>query len=176
MALVLALLGALVYGSADFAGGLASRRAPAIAVVRRGQLASVAVVAVLLVTTPVRSDAASLARGAAAGVTGGLALPLFSRGLARGAMTSVAPVTAVVPAIVPAAAELLLGDRPSALALVGVVLAARSGLLSITGVVLALHPASTVLLALVVLRERLAALRIGGFALAAGGVALIALG
>lgn len=279
MSLVLALLGALVYGAADFAGGLASRRAAVLGVVACGQLASLAVLAVLLVAVPGRPDPASFAWGAAAGVVGALGLLLFYRGLSLGAMTVVAPLAALMSAVVPAVAGLLLGERPSPPALVGLalaaaavllvgaeggrlpsaqalrgpvvagalaagvgfgllfvllsraaptsgfwpllgaraaslalfalvaavgrrslvprgappalvllsgvgdmvanllfVLAARSGLLSIAGVVVALYPAATVLLALVVLRERLAALQVGGLALATGGVVLIALG
>lgn len=55
-------------------------------------------------------------------------------------------------------------------------LASRVGLLSIVGVLLALYPAGTVLLALVVIRERLHALQVAGLAVAGTGVVLIALG
>ncbi len=53
-------------------------------------------------------------------------------------------------------------------------LASRIGLLSVVGVVLALYPTGTVLLALIVLRERLHLVQVTGLALAAGGVVLIA--
>ena len=56
------------------------------------------------------------------------------------------------------------------------VLASRIGLLSIVGVLLALYPAGTVLLALVVLRERLHPLQVAGLVVAGTGVVLIALG
>lgn len=279
MAIVLALLGALTYGVADFAGGLASRRAPALAVVFCGQLASLAVLAVLLVVVPGRFDPPSIAWGAAAGLCGGAALLLFYRSLAVGAMTVVAPLTAVMSAVVPVIAGIALGERPSPLALTGVllavaavllvsaeegrlpgmrmlrgpgvagalvagsgfgllfvllsrsaddsgfwpllgaraasllllaavavglrrgllprgaapglvlasgigdmtanllfVLASRLGLLSIVGVLLALYPAGTVLLALVVLKERLHPVQLGGLGLASAGVVLIAVG
>lgn len=279
MSVVLALLGALTYGFSDFAGGLASRRAPALAVVFIGQCAGLVLVTVLAVVLPARFDPASLAWGAAAGVVGVLALLLFYRSLALGSMSVVAPLTAVLSAVVPVAAGLLLGERPSGLVLAGVLLAAgavvlvgaeegrlpsvaqlrgpvvagalgagtgfgllfvlltradddtgfeplvaarvasllllagvgilgrrpllprgappalvlasglgdmtanalfvlasRLGLLSVTGVLLALYPAGTVLLAVLVLRERLARLQLVGLALAATGVALIAVG
>ncbi len=53
-------------------------------------------------------------------------------------------------------------------------LATREGLLSLVGVLSALYPASTVLLARVVLHERLLRRQLAGLALALAGVALIA--
>jgi drug/metabolite transporter (DMT)-like permease len=278
VSILLALLGAVIYGSADFAGGLASRRAAAFAVVFAGQASSLVVLAVVLVAVPGRFDPASIGWGAAAGVSGAVALLLFYRALAVGAMTVVAPLTAVMAAVVPVIGGILLGERPTWLALSGVllavaaillvgaeegrlpglrmlrgagvgtallagtgfgvlfvllsrsapdsgfwplagaraasllllgavavlsrrsvvprgaapalviasgvgdmlanllfVLASRIGLLSVVGVVLALYPAATVLLALLVLHERLHRVQVAGLGLAATGVVLIAL-
>ncbi len=55
-------------------------------------------------------------------------------------------------------------------------LAATRGLLSIVAVLGSLYPVSTVLLAMVVLRERLARLQVAGVVLAGVAVALIAAG
>jgi len=55
-------------------------------------------------------------------------------------------------------------------------LASRAGMLSVAAAVAALYPGPTVLLARIVLRERLTALRIAGLALALAGVALISAG
>lgn len=52
-------------------------------------------------------------------------------------------------------------------------LASREGLLSIVGVLVSLYPAGTVLLALVVLKERLAWLQVAGLGVAVAAVALI---
>ncbi len=54
-------------------------------------------------------------------------------------------------------------------------LASRQGLLSLTAVVTSLYPAPTVLLAMVVFRERLTPLRAAGLVVAIAGVALISL-
>lgn len=53
-------------------------------------------------------------------------------------------------------------------------LASRHGMLTVTGVVIALYPASTVLLAQMILRERVSALQLGGLVAAALSVGLIA--
>jgi drug/metabolite transporter (DMT)-like permease len=54
--------------------------------------------------------------------------------------------------------------------------AVRRGLLSLVAVLTSMYPASTVVLARVVLGERMTAMRLGGLAIAVVGVALIALG
>jgi drug/metabolite transporter (DMT)-like permease len=55
-------------------------------------------------------------------------------------------------------------------------LASRTGMLSIAAAVAALYPGPTVLLARLVMHERITALRIAGLALALAGVALISAG
>jgi drug/metabolite transporter (DMT)-like permease len=56
---------------------------------------------------------------------------------------------------------------------VGYTLASRNGLLSVVSVLGALYPVTTVALAMVVSRERVAPAQLGGAAVALGGVALI---
>ncbi len=134
MAVVLALASALVYGAADFCGGLASRRAAAFAVVALSQAAGL--VALLGVLPILGGDPtlADLAWGGAAGLAGAAGLVLFYRALAGGVMSVVAPVTALTAAALPVAVGLALGERlpPWAvagigLALVAVVLVAAEG-------------------------------------------------
>ena len=124
VAVFLGLLVALTYGAGDFLGGLSSRRLDAVTVVQSSQLVGLAglTVAVLLVPDQVLLGA-DLVRGAAAGTAGLLGLVLLYRGLAAGAMSIVAPVSAVGAAVLPLAWGLGQGERPSALALVGVALA-----------------------------------------------------
>jgi drug/metabolite transporter (DMT)-like permease len=55
-------------------------------------------------------------------------------------------------------------------------LATRRGLLALVAVISALYPASTVLLARVILHERLARLQVAGLVVAGAGVVLIAAG
>ncbi|MFT3854318.1 MAG: DMT family transporter [Ilumatobacteraceae bacterium] len=124
MAILLALGSALVYGVGDYCGGRASRTNPSTIVTLLGQAASLVfvVVAVLGVGTPVPGFA-DLVWGGTAGAAGAAALVMFYWALGHGAMTVVAPTTAVIGAVVPVVAGLVQGERPHALALVGIVVA-----------------------------------------------------
>jgi drug/metabolite transporter (DMT)-like permease len=273
---VLALASALVYGSADFLGGLASRRVAAVVVTLLSQCAGLfSLFLVLGFMQGDGFDGTDAAWGALGGLCGAVALVCFYWALATGAMSVVAPLTAVVSAIVPVVTGLALGERPGALAFVGIALAlpaialisreaddapppasrlvvpaalaaglgfgfffvalartsadsglwplvgaraasitllsavvlvrrpslavpppvrpmvlvagvfdtlanalylaaANRGLLSVVAVIAALYPASTVVLARVVLGERVRRWQVGGFALAAVAVSLVA--
>jgi drug/metabolite transporter (DMT)-like permease len=127
----LGLSSGLCWGAADFFGGIQSRRLPALTVAFWSQAAGALALAVALVVLGIggaRPVAGGVAWGLAGGVGSGLALALFYRGLAEGTMSVVAPVSAC-GAVVPVAAAFLTGDRPDALAAVGV-------LAAVTGVVL----------------------------------------
>lgn len=123
MVVLLALSSALVYGAADFCGGLASRRAGALAVVALSQLAGLAALLLLLPLVGGSVTTTDLLWGAAAGLAGGIGLAVFYRALADGVMSVVAPVTAVCAAAVPVLLGLGLGERLGLLALVGIGLA-----------------------------------------------------
>ncbi len=124
MAAVLALFSAAIYGAGDFLGGLAARRMPPAAVVLRTNvigLLGLVVVAPFFAADDVLGR--DLALGAGGGIVGGIGVLLLYRGLAVGTMSVVAPITAVLAAVVPVTAGLLDGERPSGLALTGVVVA-----------------------------------------------------
>lgn len=97
----LALAGALVYGGADFLGGLAARRLRSIVVTA---VAAVTGLVLLLAAYPVIGGEwlpADIAWGAAAGFTGAIAIILLYACLAIGPMSILSPLTAVVAAIAP---------------------------------------------------------------------------
>ena len=123
MTAVLALLSALLYGSADFSGGHASRRNSVFAVMLVSQAAGilVALVAAPLVgpNAPARRD---IAWGLLAGITGWMGLAALYSGLAKHKAAIVSPVSALVGAIVPAVFGAAIGERPSELALIGAAL------------------------------------------------------
>lgn len=108
---VLGLLGALVYGSADFFGGVAARR---IGPLRTTAIGAVSGLVILLATLPLaggRWSAAALGWGALSGLTGTLAVTLLYACLAIGPMSILSPLTALVSALVPMAWGLAGGDR-----------------------------------------------------------------
>ena len=123
MAVLLALASAVVYGAADFCGGLAARRATAFAVVALSQLVGLAALAPLLPWLGGDPAGTDLAWGAAAGLAGATGLVLFYRALAAGVMSVVAPVTAVSAAALPVLGGLLLGERIGPWAVAGIALA-----------------------------------------------------
>ncbi|MGZ4507807.1 MAG: EamA family transporter [Blastococcus sp.] len=123
MAVLLALASAVVYGAADFCGGLATRRATAFAVVATSQAAGLAVLLLLLPWLGGSPTPSDLLWGAAAGIAGAAGLVVFYRALAEGVMSVVAPVTAVSAAAVPVLVGLGLGERIGAVTTVGIVLA-----------------------------------------------------
>jgi drug/metabolite transporter (DMT)-like permease len=123
VAILLALATAVVYGGADFLGGLAARRVRALLVVGWSQLAGWAFVVVLALIVGGSASPADFAWGAAAGLVGTAGLSIFYRALAEGSMSVVAPVTAVCAAAVPVIAGLATGDAVGVPALVGVAVA-----------------------------------------------------
>jgi uncharacterized membrane protein len=123
VAVLLALACALVWGAADFYGGLAARRAAALAVVATSHVVGLVLLLLLLPWLGGDPRPADLAWGAGAGIAGGAGLALFYRALAGGVMSVVAPVTAVTAAAVPVLAGVLGGERLGAPAAAGIVLA-----------------------------------------------------
>lgn len=110
-AVALGLLSALVYGSADFVGGVAARRIGALRVTAVGAVSGLAL---LLLALPVVGGAwttAAVGWGALSGVVGSVAVFLLYACLAIGPMSILSPLTAVVSAIVPLTWGLIGGDR-----------------------------------------------------------------
>jgi drug/metabolite transporter (DMT)-like permease len=130
-AVALALLSSISWGTADFMGGVISRRLQVLAVLL---LSQGPMLAPLLVWAALSGDPATvrgLGFGALAGVSGAIALAAFYSALAIGTMSIVAPISAA-GAIVPVVAGLVGGDRPGpvqsvgiAAAIVGVIAASR---------------------------------------------------
>ena len=123
MTYLLALASALLYGAADFTGGLATRRAATIPVVVISQFSGMVLLALLLPLLPGSSPSrADLWWGVAAGLTGGIGVALLYRALAIGRMAVVAPTTAVCAVAIPVLVSMLQGERPGPLAVAGILL------------------------------------------------------
>ena len=123
MSVLLALASALAYGLSDFIGGLLSRRTSAWPVAFVGGLGMVAGAVLLALTVPGSPSPGDLAWGAVAGVGSGLGGAFLYRGFARGRMGVVAPVSAVGAALLPVVVGVGTGERPPALAWLGILVA-----------------------------------------------------
>src|ERR1700760_4134036 len=124
MGIALALAAAVLYGSSDFAGGLAARRLGRARVSVVGSaVACMLAWAVLLRSGGPGPTLRAAGWGLGSGLTGGTGALVLYRGLARGQMSVVGPVSAVGAAVVPVLAGLAFGERPSLLAVVGVLVA-----------------------------------------------------
>ncbi|MFF7651515.1 EamA family transporter [Streptomyces sp. NPDC007983] len=134
MSALFALATSLMWGLADFGGGLLTRRTPALTVVVVSQIIAVTVLGAIVVATGGWSEAGpQLWFAAAAGVVGPAAMLCFYRALALGPMGVVSPLGALGGVMVPLAVAIVLGERPGLLQLAGVVVA-------VAGVVLAGGP------------------------------------
>jgi drug/metabolite transporter (DMT)-like permease len=123
LGLLFGITSALIWGSGDFAGGLASRRYSPFQVLALVSLTGLALFLLL----------ASLTRGGlprpvdwawsmGAGVSGAIGIVFLYRGLALGSAAIVAPTAAVVGAAIPVLAGLLLEGFPGLLPLAGFLL------------------------------------------------------
>ncbi|MFF7096448.1 EamA family transporter [Streptomyces rubradiris] len=130
MTALFALLTSLMWGLADFGGGLLTRRTPALTVVVVSQGIAGVVLGVIVLATGGWSEAGPrLWFAFAAGLVGPVALLCFYQALALGPMGVVSPL-ATLSVAVPVGVGLVLGERPglfqavgSAVAVTGVVLA-----------------------------------------------------
>jgi drug/metabolite transporter (DMT)-like permease len=133
---ILALAAAVLYGTADFLGGVASRRARVFAVLAL----TVPAGAVVMVLAALLGEALGLGGllghggvggpipvgswsavgwAAASGVCGAFGLMAFYSGFAAAAISVVAPVAALVSAVLPVGVAIAGGERPGACVVAG---------------------------------------------------------
>ena len=121
---ILALASAVLYGSADFFGGLTARRANTIATVVWSQFAGLVLVLFVLPFLPATTvSARDWTWGFVAGFSGGIGVAFLYRALAVGRMAVVAPTTAVIAAVIPVLFAFAIGERLRPLTFAGVALA-----------------------------------------------------
>jgi uncharacterized membrane protein len=124
MAILLGLASAIAFGVSDYLAGVLSRRLDFTLVGLISQVSATALAwASLPWTGGPRPATAALAWGALSGIGGGVGSLALYRGLGRGKMSVVGPLSSVGAAALPALAGIALGDRPSPLAIGGVLLA-----------------------------------------------------
>jgi drug/metabolite transporter (DMT)-like permease len=122
MVTIFALAAALMYGSADFLGGAATRQARVLAVLplSAGAGAVIMIAAAVFSGAPFRTG--GLGWGVAGGAIGGVGLMIFYAGLAAGPMSVVAPVSALMATVLPVGVALAQGEQLTALEYTGVLL------------------------------------------------------
>lgn len=109
------------WGVADFAGGLASRRAAPIAVTAGSQVIGlVGLLIALLILRPDAPVGETLALGALAGLAGGLGLAFLYQALATGSMGLVSALSGAGASVIPLLVTVALGADLSLVAVVGV--------------------------------------------------------
>ena len=146
MVTILALAAAVLYGTADFLGGVASRRASVFAVLALTVPAGAVVMVVVALLGQVPAIGGLLGHGglgspasvgdwsavgwaAASGVCGAGGLVAFYAGFATAPISVVAPVAALVSAVLPVGVAIIGGERPAATVIAG-------GLICLVAVVL----------------------------------------
>ena len=120
--MALALAAAALFGSADFLGGVASRRVRAASVLVVSAPAGVVVLLAAAMFTGAPFRTAGLGWALAAGAAGGAGLIILYAGLAAGPMSVVAPVSALVSTVLPVGAALAMGERAGAAVYLGAAL------------------------------------------------------
>lgn len=118
------LAASLCWGSGDFSGGLASRRAnPTSVVVAAYSVGFVVLVVLALIWREPLPRPIDVLWGALAGLAGALGLIAFYSALASGQMGIAAPVSAVLTAILPVLFSVFTAGLPSPLQVAGFALA-----------------------------------------------------
>ncbi|MFI8893255.1 EamA family transporter [Streptomyces paradoxus] len=123
MTALFALATSLLWGLADFGGGLLTRRTPALTVVVVSQSIAVVVLGALVVATGGWSEAGpQLWFAVAAGLVGPVAMLAFYKALALGPMGVVSPLGSIGVAV-PVGVGLMLGERPGLMQFIGILVA-----------------------------------------------------
>ncbi|MFJ4923102.1 EamA family transporter [Streptomyces sp. NPDC088725] len=133
MTALFALATSVLWGLADFGGGLLTRRLPALTVVTASQSIAVVVLGAIVVATGGWTEAGPrLWFAVAAGVVGPVAMLSFYKSLALGPMGVVSPLGSLGVAV-PVGVGVVVGERPGLPQLAGIAVA-------VAGIVLAGGP------------------------------------
>ncbi len=116
----LGLLSASAWGGSDFVGGVGARRAPALLVVASGHIVSFLVLLAVCVGLRLAVPGPHfLFYAALGGFEGSLALAVFYRALAMGAMGLTAALTGLLTALIPVTFSIFFDGLPGPLTAVG---------------------------------------------------------
>lgn len=122
MSTITPLLSSAAYGVSDYLGGVAARRMSSVKVIAISYPTSAVGMAVLAMFVPGEATREGLLWGAGSGLIMAFAIWWFYDALAAGPISFVSPATAVIVAGLPVTVGLMKGERPVALAWLGIVL------------------------------------------------------
>lgn len=127
MASILALLSSILWGSADFIGGVLTKKHKAVAVTAASQVFGLALGIFLVVVTnayvaPNLSWNGYLLPGLGSSIAGFFGLVVFYQGLATGSMGVISSI-ASLGALIPISIAFANGERPSQLQILGMIVA-----------------------------------------------------
>ena len=124
MAVLFALISSLSWGTADFLGGLASRRVGSLRVLSVSYPAGGVLITILaLLVVPGVLSSESVWVGVTSGAVGALGMGLLYAALAQGQMGIVSPITAVLSGAVPVLVGVIRGESLSPTAIAGILAA-----------------------------------------------------
>ena len=130
MPIVLALMSSVLWGTADFCGGTASKKSPSTTVLLWSSLIALPVISVIaIISGDLAFDSTVVVWGAVAGVSCSIGIVLLYRGLATGPMGVVAPI-ASTSVLVPVVAGFLRGESPGPLQSLGIAVAVMGVILA----------------------------------------------
>lgn len=113
LTVVLGLSAAAVYGTADFVGGMASRRINPIVVTTVGAFVGLILLSLGSLVFGAKFSPEAMGWGFAAGIVGAVAITLLYAALSIGPISILSPLTALVSAVFPISVGLALGDTLS---------------------------------------------------------------
>ena len=111
LTVLVGLTSALVYGSADFIGGIASKRISPIRVTAIGAASGLVMLVAAGALIGGRWSWEAMLYGGISGITGAIAITLLYACLAIGPMSILSPLTALISAFVPLMAGVIRGER-----------------------------------------------------------------
>jgi len=123
LAVFVGVTAALIFGSADFAGGMAAKRISAVRVTAIGGLSGLVILLLAFPLFPSVWSTKAVLLGGVTGITGAFAVVLLYACLAIGPMSILSPLTAVISAMVPVLAGVVRGEHRGVLSYVAIVVA-----------------------------------------------------
>ena len=167
MVALFSLVSAALFGSGDFCGGQAAKRAGVLPIVAGSNLVGLLLVLAFAPGLAERFDWADFLTGMVGGLFGLVGISLLYRNLSRGPMAVVAPTAALTNAVVPVLWGVGFGERPTSVQGTGI-------LLGFVPIVLVSRPPETTgaVVPGLVLESMLAGVGFAGFFIALDGTDL----